>query len=205
RLSLAAHPPHAPITKVAITAAPARQRTAQGGLFVPPSPDPQRLEVTLARIASIVREGNVGSPQLLDTHRPGAFRMTHFDATNVTPHVAATFRSPFPAATVGNGGDLKVAATNALSCVALRMFRPAPRAVVDVRSGVPARIAFGGIRGEVVAASGPWRTCGDWWQPDAWQHEVWDVEIAHAGGASGFYRVYFDCAAEEWFVQGEYD
>ncbi len=200
RLSLAAHPPHAPITKVAITAAPARQRTAQGGLFVPPSPDPQRLEVTLARIASIVGEGNVGSPQLLDTHRPGAFRMAHFVAD-----VAATFRSPFTAATVDNDGDLKVAATNALSCVALRMFRPPPRAAVDVRDGVPARVSFGGIRGEVVAASGPWRTSGDWWQRDAWRHEMWDVEIARAGGTAGFYRIYFDSAAEEWFVQGEYD
>lgn len=201
RLSLAAHPPHAPITKVAITAAPARQRTAQGGLFVPPSPDPQRLEVTLARIASIVGEGNVGSPQLLDTHRPGAFRMTHFVAADATPHVAATFRSPFTAATVDNGGDLKVAAT-----LALRMLRPPVRAIVDVRSGVPARVWFGGIRGEVVAASGPWRTSGDWWQRDAWQHEIWDVEIAlPAAGAAGFYRIYLDCAVEEWFVQGEYD
>lgn len=196
RLSLAAHPPHAPITKVAITAAPARQRTAQGGLFVPPSPDPQRLEVTLARIASIVGEGNIGSPQLLDTHRPGAFRMTHFVAADVE----AAFRPPFASATAKTCGDLKVAAT-----VALRFFRPPSRAIVDLRHGVPARITFGGIRGEVAAASGPWRTSGDWWQPDAWQHEMWDVEIAISGGAAGFCRIYFDGAVEEWFVQGEYD
>ena len=39
------------------------------------------------------------------------------------------------------------------------------------------RISFRGMRGEVVAASGPWRTSGDWWQEDPWQQDEWDLEI----------------------------
>jgi hypothetical protein len=33
------------------------------------------------------------------------------------------------------------------------------------------------MRGKVVAASGPWRGSGDWWQEDAWQQDEWDLEI----------------------------
>jgi hypothetical protein len=33
------------------------------------------------------------------------------------------------------------------------------------------------MRGDVVAASGPWRSSGDWWQEDAWHQDEWDLEI----------------------------
>ncbi|HVO64424.1 MAG TPA: DNA polymerase Y family protein [Terriglobales bacterium] len=78
QLDLQAHPPGAPITKIWLSAEPARVRAGQGGLFVPPSPEPQKLELTMARISGIVGEGNVGSVELLDTHHPEGFRMRHF-------------------------------------------------------------------------------------------------------------------------------
>ena len=34
----------------------------QGGLFLPASPDPEKLELTVARIANLVGETNIGSP-----------------------------------------------------------------------------------------------------------------------------------------------
>ncbi len=77
---LAAHPPNAPIVGVYLTATPVHPRVVQGGLFIPLAPEPEKLELTLARITAIVGEGNVGTPELLDTHRPGAFRMTRFHA-----------------------------------------------------------------------------------------------------------------------------
>ena len=78
QLDLKAHPPGAPILKVHLSATPAQPRTTQGGLFLPPTPEPEKLELTLARIAGMVGEDKVGSLQLLDSHRPEAFRMQRF-------------------------------------------------------------------------------------------------------------------------------
>src|SRR5439155_7766748 len=77
-LHLKSDPPPAPVLKVALAAEPAQPRVAQGGLFLPLSPDPEKLEVTLARIAGVVGKGKVGRPELVDTHRPDAFRMEQF-------------------------------------------------------------------------------------------------------------------------------
>ncbi|HEV8385050.1 MAG TPA: hypothetical protein VGQ11_09290 [Candidatus Acidoferrales bacterium] len=206
RLYLAAHPPDAPIRKMTLTLAAARPRTAQGGLFAPLAPDPQKLEVTLARIAGIVGAENVGAVELLDTHRDTAFRMRRFGASPATVSYAAIATRP----------DFDAAPKTAL-----RVFRPPPRAVVELRDAVPARISFAGLRGKVRAASGPWHTSGDWWQPDGWQHDVWDIEIEFTGNTASpardsaerhaaravaaFYRIYFNHADEAWFVRGEYD
>jgi protein ImuB len=84
QLDLQAHPPGAPITKIWLSAEPARLRPGQAGLFVPPSPEPQKLELTMARISGIVGEDNVGSVELLGTHRPEDFRMRHFRPQDVT-------------------------------------------------------------------------------------------------------------------------
>src|SRR5437764_6230427 len=73
-----AHPPVAPIIKVAIRAEPVKPRASQTGLFIPLVPEPEKLEITLARLAKLVGPENVGSPELLDTHRPDAFRVKRF-------------------------------------------------------------------------------------------------------------------------------
>src|SRR5579862_713443 len=78
QLDLNAHPPGAPIVKIHLSAEPVRPRPGQSGLFLPPSPEPEKLELTLARIAGIVGEDKVGSLELLDTHHPGGFRMQRF-------------------------------------------------------------------------------------------------------------------------------
>src|SRR5438874_1651700 len=73
-----AQPPRAAITTVTIAAEPVKPRISQTGLFIPLAPEPEKLEVTLARLAKLVGANNVGSPELLDTHRPDAFRMNKF-------------------------------------------------------------------------------------------------------------------------------
>src|ERR1700686_2222274 len=78
QLDLQAHPPGAPIVKIHLSADPARPRALQSGLFQPVFPEPEKLELTLARIAGIVGEGRVGSVELLDAHREGAFAVRHF-------------------------------------------------------------------------------------------------------------------------------
>src|SRR5437868_517517 len=64
QLDLGAHPPVAPVLKVYLDAAPVKPRVAQAGLFIPAAPEPEKLELTLARVAALVGEGNVGSPEL---------------------------------------------------------------------------------------------------------------------------------------------
>jgi nucleotidyltransferase/DNA polymerase involved in DNA repair len=78
QLDLNANPPGAPILKIHLSAEPARPRRAQSGLFQPPTPEPEKLELTLARIAGMVGPSNVGGAELLDTHAPEAFRMQRF-------------------------------------------------------------------------------------------------------------------------------
>src|SRR5271167_378068 len=80
QLDLAAHPPGAPICKLWIAAEPARPRSAQHSLFLPITPEAEKLEITLARINGIVGERRAGIAKLLDTHRPDAFRMERFVA-----------------------------------------------------------------------------------------------------------------------------
>ena len=73
-----AQPPSAPIIKVSISAQPVKPRASQTGLFIPLAPEPEKLEITLARLAKLVGGENVGSPESLDTHRPDSFRMKRF-------------------------------------------------------------------------------------------------------------------------------
>jgi protein ImuB len=71
QLDLAAHPPCAPIVHVWMAVDPVKPQAAQSGLFLPAAPEPVKLELTLARIQSIVGQDRVARPSLLDSHGPG--------------------------------------------------------------------------------------------------------------------------------------
>jgi protein ImuB len=118
QLDLNAHPPGAPILKIHLAAEPARPRSAQGGLFLPPSPEPEKLELTLARIAGLVGEPRVGSLELLDTHRVEGFRMRRF-----MPEAAEKTKRQ------------EVAGEGKSAIAALRRFRPRLRATVTLENG----------------------------------------------------------------------
>jgi hypothetical protein len=86
---------------------------------------------------------------------------------------------------------------------------------VESREGCPCRICFHGMSGNVVTASGPWRTSGDWWEENGWRQDEWDIEIlfdssgyrqaAHRDTQNGLYRIYYDWMRHGWFVRGRYD
>ena len=177
RLRLQLHPPGAPIRKIAISAEAARPRATQGGLFNLSFPDPEKLELTIARIAQVVGEGNVGSPALTDTCRPDAFQMRPFQS----PHSAAPKLSPrLPQAKPR--GAKRVSRSDSKIPAGFRVFRPAVPAKLELHGDAPTRVSFLGLGGEVIAASGPWRTSGDWWREDPWQHVEWDLEIHFNSG-----------------------
>ena len=204
RLHLQSDPPSAPIVHIFLAADPAAPRAMQHGLFVPSSPDPEKLELTMARLANLVGHSRVGSPRILDSHRPEAFEMSRFLPARDAP----TMREKI----AGAPGERAPLA-------AFRAFRPAPRAAVALRDGRPAHISFCDMHGEVLAASGPWRASGEWWREDAWSREEWEIEIRPASDRSGaaiepsssrapqreIYRIYYDAICRGWFVAGMYD
>ncbi|HEX8817726.1 MAG TPA: DNA polymerase Y family protein [Terriglobales bacterium] len=188
QLDLRAHPPGAPIMKVKLTAQPTEPRAAQGGLFLPPSPEPEKLELTLSRIASIVGVGRAGSLQLLDTHRRDGFRMQRFAPGD--PQERAGTEKP--------AGEL---------VTALRIFRPPLVVNVAMRNGWPKGIICRQrkeIGGEVLWAAGPWRSSGDWWEQDPWVRDEWDIAV-QTQIEIALYRLVRDVLAGRWVVEGVYD
>jgi protein ImuB len=229
RLQLQGDLPPAPILKIFMAAEPAKPRAVQTGLFLPPSPDVAKLELTIARLANLVGDANIGSPQLIDTHRPGEFRMDRFTppgeenkksrrkriASGLNSCGSRSMRKPRG---LSGGSAVSLAeASPSRPAIGFRMFRPPLPANVQLYEARPRRIVFRGVRGEVLAASGPWRTSGDWWREDAWHQDEWDLEIrfsispdrAQQNPASrpqhGLYRFYFDSICQGWFVRGIYD
>ena len=192
QLDLNAHPPGAPIIKIHLAAEPARPRSAQGGLFLPPAPEPEKLELTLARIAGIVGEHKVGALELLDTHHPEGFRMRRF--------VAEVARKA-PQKKTPDSTEMQAAIT------ALRRFRPPLRANVTLENGQPLRLICPKqkeVQGEVLWKAGPWRFSGDWWERDAWSRDEWDLALRHRETIS-FYRLVHDLLRGSWLVEGTYD
>jgi protein ImuB len=171
-------------------AEPDRRVAFEGGLFLPAVPDPDKLELTLARISSVVGESNVGSPELLDSHRPDAFRMQKFSAPS--PESSSAPSMPEEAE------DSKMG---------FRFVRPPMPANVTFQGGRPVRISFQGKSWNVVQASGPWRASGEWWEENSWQEDAWDLELGFPGRAPAraVYCIVFDSLQKKWFVRGSYD
>ncbi|HXM50945.1 MAG TPA: hypothetical protein VN956_24085 [Pyrinomonadaceae bacterium] len=189
-------PPRAAVISITIIAEPVKPRMAQTGLFIPLTPEPEKLELTLARLAKLVGADKVGSPEILDTHRPDAFRMKRF---SISTQNKSRNRQP----AIGNR-----------QCVmGFRVFRPPWRAEVQTLHGRPTRIRAQDVklsclvRGQVVCASGPWRTSGDWWRPDVWVRDEWDIAVADSipKQSEVLCRIYRDVQSEAWFVEGIYD
>jgi len=197
QLDLNAHPPGAPIQKIHLAAEPARPRSAQGGLFLPPSPEPEKLELTLARIAGLVGESRVGSLELLDTHRAEGFRMRRFVPGAIQERSAQEnhlHKKDKPA------GERSAVA-------ALRMFRPPLKAAVTLENGQLVCLACAKkreVQGNILWKAGPWRSSGDWWEREAWSRDEWDIALQNAEGVTLF-RLVHDLLGGGWFVEGTYD
>src|SRR5436305_2545433 len=186
QLDLKAHPPGAPVKKIVLRIEPAKPRIAQSGFFQPTSPEPEKLELTLARISAIVGEARAGSPQLLNTHRRGAFEMKHF-----TP--------PVPKKDNGSAPQDFV--------TAFRIFRPPVAVRVNHQNGTPSYLIAtksGHISGNVLWAAGPWRSSGDWWERDAWIRDEWDIALRDES-VLALYRLVHDLVEGTWMVEGSYD
>lgn len=228
RLALEAHPPPAPITRIALRASAVAARAVPRTLWEPTGPAPRDLDAALARLVALAGPRNVGSPVVGDSHRPDAFALIPFvpppgamEARGGGGGEAAT--SPGGAGNAGSAGNAS-GAGNAGSAggasgagntgsaggapLALRRLRP-PRPVAvetdDTARGEGRRPACVALDADpprpVVACAGPWRVSGEWWDAQPWARDEWDVELA--GGL--VCRLARDRIAGRWYLDGVYD
>jgi protein ImuB len=160
------------------------------------APEPEKLEVTLARLAKLVGANNVGSPEPLDSYRPDAFRMKRF---TLVSHRKKT--------------DPQSAIRNSQCLIGFRVFRPPWPAEVQISRGQPTHLKARSmqtsniVRGKITRASGPWRSSGEWWRADVWARDEWDIAVADGTGEQSevLCRIYRNLISEAWFVEGMYD
>ncbi len=189
QLEIAAHPPSAPVLSFTLTAEAGQSGKVQLGLFAPQTPEPSRLDVTIARLKAIAGEDRVGSPVLEDTHRPGSFRMEDFA-------VPRPSNAPAPQPSPPR--------------MALRRMRPPMPVRVELRDLKPVAFHDNERRFKVAAAYGPWKTSGCWWSADGWNAEEWDVLAETASGASVACLLVRNCEVREggrslWQLEAFYD
>ena len=180
QLHLERHPPNGAVLAFTVRVDPVEPRRVQGGMFLPPTPPADKLQLTLARIAGMVGKENVGTPVLLNTHRPDAFAMHTFpDLCHNTQPVE----------------------TRPTLQLVVRLFRPALPARVQLVEYAPRKIAARGVQGTVLRSAGPWKTSGEWWTSTFWCREEWDISLDDGA----LYRIYQDSQSGAWYVHGVYD
>jgi protein ImuB len=200
-LDLESHPPAAGIDRVTIELDPAPARIVQYSLLERAMPSPETLATLTARLGALVGDGRIGSPVLLDSWRPDAFAMRRFDpASEPSRSTDALDMTARQAAAPPAGA----AATS--DRVMLRRFRPPIAVRVSVSRGRPVHLAIdrrGMPGGPIEQASGPWRTSGAWWDPEAaaWDRDEWDAAL----GDGSICRLFHDRVADRWFIDGIVD
>jgi protein ImuB len=182
QLEISAHPPQRGVMALTLMAEAGKSSKVQLGLFSPQTPEPSRLDVTIARLKAVVGDGRVGSPVLEDTHRANSFRMDAF--------------------TVGS----KQSATSTESLrLALRRMRPPIPVRVMLCGTRPVAFRDHHISYEIEAAHGPWKTSGCWWTADGWYAEEWDVFAVDGSGATVACLLSCDRTRSTWHLEAFYD
>ena len=181
-LDLEAHPPHTAILTVDLHAEPGNTSKVQLGLFSPQLPEPGRLHVTLARIAALVGEGNVGQAVLDDTHAPEGFHLEPFQVTS----------------------DDSIPGS-AQPQVCLCRVRPPQSLSMFLENARPASFFYRNQRCAVERAYGPWLKSGEWWEQTIWGQEQWDLVARSQDGGLLFCCMIRDVIDDEWQLVALYD
>jgi protein ImuB len=205
RLSLEAHPPPAPVTRIAVRASAVGIPPAPRELWEPAGPAPRDLETVLSRLVTLARPQNVGTPALTDSHRPDPFVLVPFVLPSIGGGRDPLQTSPFAR------GETRVPDAQARcpmsGALVLRRLRP-PRRLEVITDGTarangrrPARVILDGRPLRVVTCAGPWRVTGEWWDAHPWAHDEWDVELADGLVC----RLARDRIQGHWYLHGIYD
>jgi protein ImuB len=189
----------APVVGFALEAIPRNPGQNQFDFFQGGLKDPNRFFQTLARLAALLGNDRVGIPEKLNTHKPDSVRLRipALDWVNSERQRTAANDSERQRKTV-KGTDRSE--ENQLRIgVPLRRFRPPHPVDVQLSKDKPASICGHTVTGQVQIARGPWRTSGNWWNPDRWDTQEWDVELEDGA----LYRLAFSTG--RWVVVGVYD
>ncbi len=189
-LEIEAHPPPAAVTGVALSARVVPHRVAPAGLWQPPTPAPRDLATVLTRLTLLVGGANVGTPVVVDSHRPDDYALAAFDGRQAA-------RGEAPARPEDDTAPRAVAGP-----LALRRLRPPRRVEVETHDGRPTRVRdAAGLDVAVDTCAGPWRLSGHWWDTGAWAHDEWDVALSDAT----LWRLSHDRLTETWSLTALYD
>ncbi|HVN64711.1 MAG TPA: DNA polymerase Y family protein, partial [Candidatus Binataceae bacterium] len=157
-LNLEAAPPAAAVEAIRITVEPRAPRAAQADMFAPPCPAPERLHVTLARLAALCGPGKVGTLMPRNSHLPDAIELGPFAPPPAA--VSAPVRAQTGAAISAERGGTKVlpATGAAVAQLAVRAIRPPYQVEVRCSRGGALEFVRGAdFGGRVVSCAGPWR------------------------------------------------
>ena len=189
RLALEARPPAAAIERVTLISEGVPLRREQLDLFLPRGPSPGELDQTLAELSTICGAERVGSPEVIDDHRPNAFALRPFSrkkprsktSSETNRHSRQSQRNPR---------------------LTLRALRPPLRAEVRIERGSPVFLRSAVSQGEVLSSAGPWRTTGHWWSKSThFAVDHYDVQMSDGS----VLRLCFDWRTKWWQVDGLYD
>jgi protein ImuB len=143
-LNLEAAPPEAAVESIRVEIAPRVPRPAQTDMFLPPSPAPDKLQTTIARLAALCGPGNVGAISAENSHRPEAIRLDPF---------APPAPPPIP----------ENAPAKNVTQLVIRAIRPAREIEVMCSREIPEFVRGENLGARVISIAGPWRRDGEWW------------------------------------------
>jgi protein ImuB len=168
----------AAIVAVHLQITPTRPLVRQQDLFETGLRDPHGFAETLARLAALVGSDRVGTPQLEDSHRADAVKLS----------------APLPVVPPADEPPL-----HAPLGLPLRRFRP-PRPARLSELDDAEFLWTDGLSGEISFRSPAYPSSGHWWQADLiWERTEWDIALV-GGGLYRLLRV-----GDDYFVEGEYD
>lgn len=186
-LNLEAHPPPGAVMCLQLIGESGSSSCIQLGLFTPQTPEPARFEDMHARLVTLVGEGNVGRVRPMDTHALEAFVLERFklprSVSKAPPHRT---RDSMPA-------------------TSMRRMRSSVEVRVWLHNRQIHSFVFEAQKYKALRSYGPWRSSGDWWSPEIWSLDAWDVAAHSTDGELLICIIGHDLLRDRWQMEALYD
>ena len=183
-----------PVTGWSLLLTPANPGARQHHLFQRSLKNSRRFFETIGRLNALLGSGRLGTPVLIDTHRPDSFQLkeSSYGDNHPTPS-----RQKEP---VSSSYGL------AKNCISLPLSRFRPTISVHVASESagrfpkPLAILNGPYCGPISESQGPFPISGQWWDhEERWQQVEWDIQLTN----NTLLRLAYH-SPERWVLEGIY-